>query len=104
MYVYPFLDSAEIKRRVRCVDKPEYRRTILRTVTIISTNDGALSNGNLPELPLTHHLHAVTGPRPGMEIDAAVESVLLVGESYHGLRGKGGLVAGISSGPIAKRP
>jgi hypothetical protein len=39
-----------------------------------------------------------------VEVDAAVESMLLVVESHHGLRGKGGLVAGNSSVPVAKRP
>jgi hypothetical protein len=44
------------------------------------------------------------GEGPGMEIDAAVESVLLVVESHHGLRVKGYLSLVTSSMLNAKRP
>jgi hypothetical protein len=44
------------------------------------------------------------GEGPGVEIDAAVESVLLVGESHHGLQVKGYLSQVTSSMPNAKRP
>src|SRR5262249_14819936 len=44
------------------------------------------------------------GGRPGMEIDAAVESVLLIVESHHGLRVRGYLSLVTSSMPDAKRP
>jgi hypothetical protein len=44
------------------------------------------------------------GEGSGMEIDAAVESVLLVVKSPHGLRVKGYLSLVTSSMPDAKRP
>jgi hypothetical protein len=44
------------------------------------------------------------GQGSGVEIDAAVESVLLVVESHHGLRVDGYLALATSSMPTAKRP
>src|SRR5262249_39098972 len=44
------------------------------------------------------------GERPGMEIDAAVESVLLIVESHRGFRVRGYLSLSTSSMPVAKRP
>jgi hypothetical protein len=44
------------------------------------------------------------GQGSGVEIDATVESVLLVVESHHGLRVKGYLSLVTSSMPAAKRP
>ena len=44
------------------------------------------------------------GQGSGVEIDAAIESVLLVVESHHGLRVKGYLLLVTSSMPNAKRP
>src|SRR5262249_55904303 len=44
------------------------------------------------------------GEGPGVEVDAAVESVLLVVESHHGLRVRGYLSLSTSSMPVATRP
>jgi hypothetical protein len=47
---------------------------------IATGGDGLGENG------LAGGVEDVQGESPGVEIDAAVESVLLVGESHHGLR------------------
>src|SRR5262249_11755261 len=44
------------------------------------------------------------GEGPGVEVNAPIESMLLVVESHHGLRGRGRLAAGNTSVPVAKRP
>ena len=46
----------------------------------------------------------VQGQGPGVEVDAAVESVLPVLEPHHGLRVRGYLSLSTSSMPVAKRP